>query len=81
MTRHLQNWIQSILIGKSDFLGQGPHHPNNIVSVVFGIFKNTFSQQISHISCSIYTREMKIGSINCFSQPIPQRPLDLSYNV
>ena len=36
MPRHLQNWIQSILIGKSDFLGQGPHHPNNIVSVVFG---------------------------------------------
>ena len=41
----------------------------------------TFCQLISHISCSIYTRVMKIGSINCFLQPIPQSPLDLSYSV
>ena len=36
MTRYLQNWIQSILISKSDFLVQDLHHPDNIVSVVFG---------------------------------------------
>ena len=34
MTRYLQNWIQSILISKSDFLGQALHHPDNIVTVV-----------------------------------------------
>ena len=32
----------------------------------------TLCQLISHISCSIYTRVMKIESINHFSQPIPQ---------
>ena len=36
MTRYLQNWIQSILISKSDFLGQDLHHHDNIVSVVYG---------------------------------------------
>ena len=30
------------------------------------IYQFTFCQLISHISCSIYTRVMKIGSINCF---------------
>ena len=41
----------------------------------------TFCQLISHKSCSIYTRVLKIGSINNFSQPIPQSPLDLSFDV
>ena len=39
MTRYLQNWIQSILISKSDFLGQALHHPDNIVSV-FGMISD-----------------------------------------
>ena len=41
----------------------------------------TFRQLISHISCSIYTRAMKIGSMNRFSQLILQSPLDLRYDV
>ena len=41
----------------------------------------TFCQLISHISCSIYTTVLKIGSINHFSQTIPQSPLDLSFDV
>ena len=41
----------------------------------------TFRQLISHISCSIYTRVLKIGSINHFSQPIPQSPLDLRFDI
>ena len=41
----------------------------------------TFCQLISRISCSIYTRVMKIGSTNRFSELILQSPLDLSYAV
>ena len=41
----------------------------------------TFCQLISHISCSIYTRVMKIGSINRFLQPILQSPLDLRFDI
>ena len=51
------------------------------IDVKLYICQFTFCQLISHISCSIYTRVMKIGSINRFLQLIPQSPLDLSYGV
>ena len=51
------------------------------IDVKLYICQFTFCQLISHISCSIYTRVMNIGSIIRFSQPIPQSPLDLSYLV
>ena len=41
----------------------------------------TFCQLISHISCSIYTRVMKIGSIIRFLQPIPQSLSNLTYHL
>ena len=41
----------------------------------------TFCQLISHISCSIYTRVMQIGSMIRFLQPILQSLSNLKYHL
>ena len=67
-------------ISKNAWFSQNQIYSMKIVVKSY-ICQFTFCQLISHISCSIYTRVLKVGSINHFSQLILQSPLDFSYDV